>query len=359
MMGEMIRERYPFRLNATHTRLALEALQERFPIVEERLPMGIELLFNVLGRLGLDEVIPYGEMLEERELHLLATFFNRAHQTKVILAVALILASRKDSRSLQAVRRWMHYMPPMAELSYLRQVWNSRGFRELFAGEVPWMHELMTDRKNRPLVAFFLERIDRGAMQLSDLVMGLPDEVTPLIQTLEMEIFARGGLGLAQISPARAFQLAERFLKGGREDAVRAYFIHCPESNWPMSLIRLVHNTLGPPDPSRHPFYAAMPKGVIWGIRRQLFQTLIGEGEFDGRRTTFWMRYLHHAQEVVWQDGTLVITIQPLKIYELKASTEVILGGQTERRMVFRLDGMWEREMTDLLNDYIQWGQAR
>jgi len=359
MIGETTRERYPFRLNALHTRMALQAIQERFPIVEARIPMGVALLFDVLGRLSLDEAIPYGEMLEDRELHLLATFFNRAKRTKVVLSIALILASRKDYRALQAIRRWMNYLPPAAELGYLRQVWNSRGFRELFAGEVPWMHDLMAGHGNRPLVTFLLDRIESGGMQLSDLAMDLPSEVTPLIETLEMELFSKGGLGLAQISPERAFLLAERFLKNGRESAVRAYFINCPEANWPMSLIRLVHKHQGSPDPVRHPFYAGMPKGVIWGMRRQLFQTLIGEGEFDARRNTFWARYLHHAQDVVWEDETLVLTIQPLRVVEYEAHTEVVLGGQTNRTMTFRLDGMWEKEMTELLNDYIQWGQAR
>lgn len=357
MMENMSRERYPFRLNALHTRMALSELAKRFPIDQKQAPIGLELLFQVLGRLGLDEAVTYGEMLEPKEIDLLAAFFDRTQKTKTLLAIALILSSRKDDRALGPLLRWLHYLPPGAEVNYLRQVWNARGFRELFAGEQVWLHDLMAGKRPH-LVDHFVEEISQGRMRLRDLQLADSDEITPLFQQLEMAIFSRGGIGITQIPAARAHHLARYYFEQGRDDVVRNYFINCPETKWPINLVKLIYQKKGAPDGKREPFYAGFPKGVMWGLRRQLFKTIIGEGELDGRRTQFWNRYLHHCQDVYWQGQVIVMDIHPMRIFEKTKQTDVLMGTTDPQKITIALDGMWERDMIDLLNDYIPWGRA-
>lgn len=347
----------PFRLHALNLRFAVSELMKRFPLEQEHMPMGLELLFQMLERLGLDEVVAYGEMLEKREVDLLSGHFDRTKNTRVLLGIAQILASRQDHRALGAIRRWLHYLPPNPELNYLRQVWNPRGFRELFAGELPWLHRLMAVR-GQAMVPFFIDAIHQGQLLLPDLVMGMPEEVTPLLLAMETELFTKGGPGIKQISPARAHRLAEEFLKKGRDDAVRNYFIHCPESNWPPPLVRMVYEKKGAPNRRQNAFYEGLPKGVMWGLRRLLFEELIAEGGLDHRRTIFWKRYLHHAQDAYWQGATLVLHVRPMRIIERKEHSEIVLGKEHRNPQIIVLGPMWEQEMKALLNDYIQWGQA-
>lgn len=348
----------PLRLHALHTRMALSALVKRFPIQRDRLPVGLDLLFEALNRMAIDDVVAYSRSLTPQELDLLAGYYDRATHSRVLLAVALILGSSKDMRAQGAVRRWLHHLPPMPEVMYLRQVWHAGGFRELFAGEVAWLHDLMEPTASKP-IDFLLDRIHAGSLTLNDLMLQMPDEITPLIQALEWQIFSKGGPGISQIPSHRAAALAAKFLSEGKDEAVRGYFLSSPESGWPLSLVKLIYSQKGPPNERKNAFYSGFPKGVIWSLRQQLFQSILAQGTLDQRRMVFWRRFLHHLQDAFWQGQTLVLVLKPLRIFETLGKTKVVIEGGNVSDLIYPLDAHWEREMTDLLNDFVSWGQAR
>jgi len=336
------------------TRSAYETIARLFPMTRSKELQGLDALFEMLEQMNLESACNWGKTLGIAELDMLCRHFNRTRRSRVVLAIAVLLASRGDRRCAQVVHYFFLLNPPPEEWAHFVIYWKKLKMENLTAANLPWL-SLFLEQEPLPFaIDFVKDALASGKLTTHTLVGNFTHRL-PLFMMLIDFLFADGAKWLKDLKPDLAGELAMGYLQTGSFSRVKTFLQYYPSEGWTEDFIQTLYQTKGPPNSHENPFYASLEKGTLWSIRKYLFTAQL-EG-MAARRRNLWERWLHHCSE--WNNIQEVphIFIHPFKIIEEPDRTLVFLQEEPLKVIeIFEVNSFWEKQMENLLSEYIQWG---
>jgi hypothetical protein len=344
----------PFQFDPVQMRGALDRLSKAFPAEGSAPPDGLAALFQRLAQMRLAEVGPWSVHLRSAQRDLLCDYYHRAPSSRVLAALAALLAHHRDRRFSPVLCLWFFFAPPAAEIREVQALWQAHSLVSLFDPHQAWLTRYLNSAEpDEPLqyVTACLEQDELDLNRLSSAILK-----SPLFEQLMDYIFAKGGVLMSRLQPEPLAQRAEAYLERGDRLRVTTYLRDVPERDWKPAFLERLASKLGNPDPIENDFYRRLPEGRIWSLRQVLFTARMRAASSPKSQQVFWQDYLHHCQNWFYRDGTAHITIRPLRIVETARESLVTMLENMDR-VVDRIpcDNRWRRRMSELLEEYFGW----
>lgn len=338
-----------FSFDPHQTRDAVKRIEAMFPMETDRAPAGLAALFQLLGQIDLKDIILWSQKLEERELDLLCHYYNQAPGPRILAAIFLILASRKDERAGGPLRRMFFTNPNADLLNWISHNWSSFDANLPGVFQDAWIHEYFRDGRDDGPLAHGIRTIEAHTPLghlFSQQTMGLP-----LSYQLMEHLFDQGGPALERIPPETANLMVNDYLQRGRDDRIQTFLKFYPQQHWQPEFMEKVYRMKGPPD-ARREFYMVFDRGHLWGIRRKLFAGRMAPLVTESSRHALWSRWIHLCQDWKINSGRMDAVIRPFFVVEVKDKTRVFAESD-RKRLILELphDDFWEQKMDELLEE--------
>ena len=334
--------------------VALHRLQEAFPKDEEKIPAGLQALFQMLAQMSLDDVGRWGELLSEVQRDMLCRFFTEAPSARVVLAIMVLLDHLRDDRTEQ-VMRFFFLMDPtnrdMAELAARRDKLNFIGN---LAGPTRWIDQYLAQNPRPELLPWLQDKISQGQISQKELISGFSHQA-PLFRRLTDFFFEEGGALLAELQPEWAAERVDYHFRRDHVPLVLNYLRHYPTRFWKPEFLQALYRAKGEPDPAVGGFWQKLDRGTLWRVRRVLFEPMMEP--LSGDRLVLWQRWLHRCIDWKIRQGIAHIYVGPFQIVEEPDASMVFpKENALDPVEIIDYDGRWAQRMEKLLSEYVQWG---
>ncbi len=216
-----------YQYNPHQTRSAYENIARLFPMVTSKELKGLEALFKMLEQMDLEAARQWGRTLGLRELDMLCRHFARTNRSRVILAIAILLASRGDRRCMQVLHYFFLLDPSEGDWQLLLPYWSQLKIEALTAGHLPWLGRFL--EKNPMMSALDFVKEELAAEKLTpETLLGHHAPEIALFQALIDWLFTDGVKWLHTLPANMASEFASTYLHSGCDDKVQAYLQHYP-----------------------------------------------------------------------------------------------------------------------------------
>lgn len=342
----------PFLFDPHQLRAARDRILDRFPLATQRQPPGLELLFQMMEGMDLNQAIAWGESLGDSEKDLLCRYFSRCTRPRALLVLTLILAGLKDRRAAQVARWLFLLLPGLEQWEEFKPYWQQHQVQELVANEAPWITRYLAQQPLPPQLDFVMDQLERGKLELDQLDLGFPGD-SPLFRSLLHFLFHEGARLMACLHPDRAAEEAARYLDSGADQQVRNYLMFFPIDSWKPQLLQAIYQKRGVPNQRSSAFFAPLERGVIWSFRRALFRPELDS--VDSESFELWERWIHRCFDLRWIQGVIHIYIYPFHIIEEPQRSLLHLLQNEKSVRIIQRDGQWSSKMESLLQEFTVW----
>ncbi|MDJ0838998.1 MAG: hypothetical protein QNK37_20930 [Acidobacteriota bacterium] len=330
------------------TRDAIERISALFPIDETRTPSGLAALFQVLDQMDPGEVIGWSEQLMDKEIDLLSHYYDKAPSNRVLSAIFLILATRKDSRAAGPLLRFFYCNPNRTQLEWIAAIWPTLGVERITVKRMNWICRYFANgAASTPLdhAAASLEKGTDPTYIFNEYTTNLP-----LTWLLMDYVFSRGGELVKRIPSEIAAILITQALEKGQDTRVHNFLFFYPAEFWKPSLLEKIYAKKGPPDPVLRPFYNVFDSGQLWGFRNRLFSGRMAGLVSQSDIHAFWTDWLYLCQDWRYKEEQVIAFIRPFRVFHSKDRIRVYTFGKPDR-LIEEVDDMdlWERELNRIL----------
>lgn len=343
-----------FEFQPDETARSVSRISKLWPSALERMGSDFRALFHRLSSMGINQVLAWAEGLMPGEIDQICDKIHQAPDARTTLAIVFILASRDDRRLAEASRYFFFTQPDQEVIDLMRTHQQRVSLAEKLTELLPWFVPLLSEEVVPNVLQLATNLLERGQLDLNEL-----DESyvhTPLYRSLIDLAFDKGGAMLQRIKPKPAHERAMVYLKQGHWPRIVRYISEYPSTHWRPSFLEALYKIKGRPAPHENAFYAGLPEGSLWTLRKRLFQSRMNHSKSPQTQQAYWLAHLHRCQDWVSLEDGVLIVMRPLSILEEKNGTRVRMLDDEDREIaVIPHDHSYEHKMNGVLQDFLPW----